>query len=257
MEFIDTHCHLFLSEFDADRSKVLLDSIQAGVHILLLPNIDKESLPSLMNLCLEFPKNCLPMAGLHPTSVDENFQEQLDSIRDQFKNIPFKAVGEIGLDLYWETKYLKQQENAFVQQIELAREFDLPIVIHCREAFTQLIDLLKIHQSDKPYKGVFHCFTGTVKEAKMAIDLGFKLGIGGVVTFKNAVLQHTVKEIPLQELILETDAPYLAPVPYRGKRNQPSYIPIIAQKIAEIKGITITEVANTTSQISKKLFNLN
>lgn len=256
MEFIDSHTHLYLPEFDNDRATVIENSIKSGIKIMLLPNIDSGTITSMLEVCKTYPENCFPMIGLHPTSIQEDYLDQLKSISDQLRQNPFIAIGEVGLDLHWDKTFLLQQKDAFVRQIELSRNYQLPLVIHCREAFTEIIDILKEVRNQELYIGVFHCFSGTVEEAKQIISLGFKLGIGGVVTFKKTTLHEVVQNISLSEFILETDAPYLAPVPYRGKRNESAYIPLIAEKIAELKNIPVEEVARVTTETAKSLFKL-
>lgn len=256
MTFIDTHNHIYLPEFDQDRDLVIERALSHGVNKLLLPNVDSGTIDSLLAICKSFPDVCYPMMGLHPTSVKENVEEELAIVEKLLKENDFIAIGEIGIDLYWDKSFLAEQEEAFRFQIALAKKYKLPVVIHSRDSFDELFSILdKKFYSD--LKGVFHCFTGTEKQAhKIVNEYGFKLGIGGVVTFKNSGLADQIKNIGIEHLILETDAPYLAPMPYRGKRNQPSYIPLIAQKLAEIKGISIEEIAQTTTQNAKELFNL-
>lgn len=256
MNFIDTHSHIYLQEFDQDRTSVVENALHEGVRKILLPNVDSSSIDSMLRLCKVFPENCFPMMGLHPTSVKENVEDELAIVEKLLKEHTFIAVGEIGIDLYWDKTFLAEQEEAFRYQVRLAKKYNLPIVIHSRDSFDELFALM-----DELYtpelKGVFHCFTGNENQAqKIIADYGFKLGIGGVLTFKNSGLADQIKNIDLRHLILETDAPYLAPVPYRGKRNQPAYIPLIAQKLAEVKEISIEEIAEITTQNAKELFNL-
>lgn len=256
MTFIDTHSHIYLSDFDEDRSMVVEDAIQAGVNKILLPNVDSSTIDSMLRLCQTYPKNCFPMIGLHPTSVKENVEDELAIVEKLLRDNSFIAIGEIGIDLYWDKDYAHEQEEAFRFQVALAKKYKLPIVIHSRESFNELFRLLDAIHSPE-LKGVFHCFSGTEAQAqKIITDYGFKLGIGGVLTFKNSGLDEQIKNIDLEHFILETDAPYLAPFPYRGKRNQPAYIPLIAQKLAKVKGISIDEIAKITSQNAKELFNL-
>ena len=257
MEFIDTHCHLFAAEFENDRSKVIEAAINSCVNTMLLPNIDLETLPSLLDVCVKFPNNCYPMIGLHPTSVKEDYLNQLNGLKEQLHAHKFIAIGEIGIDLYWDKTHLKAQRDAFVQQIEMADLMELPIVIHSRESHDEIIKVLHQQKRKDSFSGIFHCFTGTTEQAKEITDLGFHLGIGGVVTFKNTTLHEVIRNISLENIVLETDSPYLAPVPYRGKRNESSYIPIIAEQIAKIKNISIETVAEITTNTAKKIFNLN
>lgn len=256
MTFIDTHNHIYLPEFDEDRSSVIEEAIKAGVTKFLLPNVDSSTIGAMLQLSESYPENCFPMMGLHPTSVKENVEEELAIVEKLLKKQTFIAIGEIGIDLYWDKTFVQEQEEAFKFQVALAKKYNLPIVIHSRDSFDELFNLLdKIHTPE--LNGVFHCFTGTEKQAqKIVNEYGFKLGIGGVLSFKNSGLADQIKNIGLEHIILETDAPYLAPVPYRGKRNQPVYIPLIAQKLAEVKGVSVDEIAEITTQNAKKLFNL-
>jgi len=253
MIFTDTHTHLYLNAFDDDRAEVLQNAIDQNIKYMLLPNIDSGSVSGMLGLCNEFPRNCFPMMGLHPTSVNENYRDELNLVEDWLGKKKFCAVGEIGIDLYWDKTYIKEQEEAFRYQIDLALKYDLPIVIHSRESFDEIFTVLEDYKNTG-IQGVFHCFTGTLEQAHKAIDLGFFLGIGGVVTFKNSGLDKVVNEIDLKNIILETDSPFLAPMPFRGKRNESAYINIIARKIAEIKNIEITEVAEATTGNAKNLF---
>lgn len=256
MTFIDTHNHIYLPEFEEDRSLVVEEAIQAGVKKILLPNVDSSTIDAMLNLSALYPENCYPMMGLHPTSVKENVEEELAIVEKLLKKNVFIAIGEIGIDLYWDKTFAQEQEEAFRFQVELAKKYNLPIVIHSRESFDELFRLMdNIHSPE--LKGVFHCFTGTEKQAqKIVNDYKFKLGIGGVLTFKNSGLADQIKNIGLKNMLLETDAPYLAPVPYRGKRNQPVYIPLIAKKLAEVKGVSVGEIAEITTHNAKELFNL-
>ncbi|WP_343305173.1 TatD family hydrolase [Chitinophaga niabensis] len=256
MIWIDTHAHLYSPEFDSDRSEMVTRAIRQGVNRLLMPNIDEDSIPGMLSLEAEFPEECLPMMGLHPCYVKENVEVQLAIVQDWLTKRKFWAVGEIGLDFYWDKTLLDQQYAAFRQQIRLAMEHQLPIAIHSREATRACIDVVKeLHNGH--LTGVFHCFSGTKEEAQEIIDLGFYLGIGGVVTFKKAGLDVLMADIDLQHVVLETDAPYLAPVPYRGKRNESAYIPLIAQKLADVKNLKIEEVAAITTGNARKLFKMH
>jgi TatD DNase family protein len=248
MIFIDTHVHLYLEEFDNDRDNVVRNAIHKGVNCFFLPNIDSNSIDGMIALSDSFPDHCFPMMGLHPTSVKANYQEEL-AIAEKYlsssgKN--FYAIGEIGVDLYWDKTFSKEQYDAFSIQIDWAVKYDLPVVIHTRNSFEEAVEIVE-KKNDPMIRGIFHCFGGSIKQAEKAIGLGFKLGIGGIITYKNSGLQHVVSEIALEHLVLETDAPFLSPVPYRGHRNESAYIPIIAQKIAEIKGISLEEVAKCTT----------
>jgi len=256
MQFIDTHTHLYLEEFDSDRDESIAKAKSCGVEIFLIPNIDSLSIGPLLNLAKAYPENCLPMIGLHPTSVKENFLEELQMVEDLLGKHRFYAIGEIGIDLYWDKTFLEQQREVFRRQLKLAKIANLPVAIHMRNSFEQTIKIIH-EEADKNLRGVFHCFPGNIQQARQITDLGFFLGIGGVVTFKNSGLQQVVKEISLEHFLLETDAPFLAPAPYRGKRNESSYIPLIADKIALLKEISLAEVARITTDNAKRLFNLS
>jgi TatD DNase family protein len=257
MQFIDTHSHLYSSQFDEDRTQAINDAISAGVSTILLPNISSEYTKGMIEVCGEFPENCFPMMGLHPCDVtEENIKQELEHVAEELATGKYIAVGEIGLDLHWDKTKLDIQKEAFIQQIELAKKYKLPIAIHVRESFTEAIEIIE-KLNDENLRGVFHCFTGNVEDAQRVINLGgFYLGIGGVITFKNSGLDKTIAEIDLQHLILETDSPYLAPVPFRGKRNESKYIVNIAEKLAEVHQISIEKVAEITTENAKKLFEL-
>lgn len=254
MHLIDTHTHLFSGEFDADRADMIKRAIAAGVVKMYLPNIDASSVDAMLKLETEFPQNCFAMMGLHPGSVKENYLEELKKVEDWLGKRKFSAIGEIGMDYYWDRTFVPQQKNAFSLQVDWAKKFNLPIVIHQRECFDDTFELVKSRNGDY-LRGIFHCFTGTPDQAKKIISLGgFKLGIGGVVTYKKSNLHETLKQIDLKHIVLETDSPYLAPVPYRGKRNESSYLPIIANKVAEIKGVSVNEVAEITTKNAQEIF---
>lgn len=254
MNFIDTHTHLFTKQFDEDRREVVERALESGVTKLLLPNIDLESIDAMHALSSEFPTNCFPMMGLHPCSVNENWESDLAVIKSHLDKGGYCAVGEIGIDLYWDKSTVDFQKKAFAQQIEWAKELGLPIVIHVREAFDETFEVVE-QLNDDSLTGVFHCFTGTVEQANRIINYGgFKLGLGGVLTFKNSGLDKVISEIDMKHLILETDSPYLAPTPHRGKRNESDYITLVASKLAEIKNISIEEVAEITSENALGLF---
>jgi TatD DNase family protein len=256
MQFIDTHTHFYLDEFNFDRDKSVERARSAGVEIFLLPNIDRLSVDPLLKLADIYPDNCLPMIGLHPTSVKENFENELQIVESHLSSRNFYAIGEIGIDLYWDKTFLEQQQTAFRYQLKLAKASNLPVAIHMRNSFEQTFSIVR-EEADGNLHGVFHCFPGNIHQAKQVTDLGFFLGIGGVVTFKNSGLQQVVKEIPLEFIVLETDAPFLAPEPYRGKRNESSYIPLIAERIASLKEILPAEVAQITTANARRLFNLS
>jgi len=256
MILCDTHTHLYLDAFDNDRNEVVENAIKEGVKFMFLPNIDSGSVKGMLDLCMEYPDNCFPMMGLHPTSVKKDFQKELENVELLFKKHDFIAVGEIGIDLYWDISFEKEQVEAFIRQLEIASTYKLPVVIHSRNSIDKLIDLITGFGNVEA-GGVFHCFTGTVEQAHKITDLGFYLGIGGVLTFKNSNLHLVLKEIDLKHILLETDAPFLAPVPYRGKRNQSSYIRLVAEKLTEIKGISIEETAHITTANSMELFKID
>ncbi len=256
MQYIDTHTHLYLDEFEADRRQTVENALAAGVRRLMLPNIDSTSVSPMLALCDEFPLNCFPMIGLHPTSVKENYMDELAAMECWLQDRKFYGIGECGIDLYWDKTFVQEQEYVFRHHIDLARAYNLPLIVHIRESFNEVIRILK--DVNKPeLRGIFHCFSGSIEQANQAIGFGFSLGLGGVVTFKNNKMQETLKHIDLKHLVLETDAPFLAPMPYRGKRNEPVYIPLIAQKVAEIKGISLREVSEATTTNALRMFGLN
>lgn len=252
--FIDTHTHLYSEAFIEDRHEMVRRAVGAGVHKMLLPNIDASSIEGMYALEREFPDNCFAMMGLHPTSVDERWEEELAVIGKQLFERKFIAVGEIGIDLYWEQKFKEQQVAAFIRQIGWAKELGLPIVIHARDSFPEIFEVLDQH-NDERLKGVFHCFTGTAADAEKVESYGgFLLGIGGVVTFKKSGLDEVLKNVSPDRLILETDAPYLAPVPYRGKRNESAYIPLIAEKLSDIYEVPVAQIAQITTANAENMF---
>ena len=257
MKFIDTHSHLYSEQFDNDRTIAINEAIALGIDTILLPNISSKYTNNLLKLCNQFPENCFPMMGLHPCDVsEENFDSEMQHVEIELTKNKYIAVGEIGLDLYWDKTKLEVQKRAFIYQIKLAKQYQIPIAIHVRDAFDEAIEIVE-SLNDNTLRGVFHCFTGSIVQAKRVIDLkDFYLGIGGVITFKNSGLDQTIKEISLKNLILETDSPYLAPVPFRGKRNESKYLTKIAEKIAEIKNMTIKEIAEITTTNAKKLFHI-
>jgi TatD DNase family protein len=251
---IDTHTHLFSTEFDADRDLIIQNALDAGVSKMLLPNVDLDSIAGMHELAKKFPQQCYPMMGLHPCSVTENWEADLSIIKSWLDKESYCAVGEIGIDLYWEKSTLEFQKKAFRQQIQWAKEKKLPIVIHVREAFVETFEIVD-ELNDENLTGVFHCFTGNLEQANHILKYGgFKLGIGGVVTFKNGGLDKVLPHIDLEHLVLETDSPYLAPVPYRGKRNESSYLKIIAEKLAELKEVSFETVDSITTQNAIALF---
>jgi len=253
MIITDTHTHLYSEQFNEDRTEMMQRAIDAGVSRFFIPAIDSTYLPAMLDLEKSFPKNIFLMMGLHPTHVKENVEEELEFVKNWLDKRPFYAVGEIGIDLYWDKTFLKQQQYAFKQQIEWAKEKNLPIVIHCRDAFDEIFEVLEELKDDKLF-GIFHCFTGTLEQAKKAISYNMKLGIGGVVTFKNGKIDQFLNEIPIEHIVLETDAPYLAPTPFRGKRNESSYVTKVLDKLVDIYELTPEEIAKTTTQNSKDVF---
>lgn len=254
LSFIDTHTHLYSDSFEEDRDAMIQRALDASVHKMLLPNIDVDSIEGMLDLELRFPENCFPMMGLHPTSVKEDWEAQLKVIEQQLFSRKFIAIGEIGIDLYWEKTFKDQQIAAFIRQIEWAKQLQIPIVIHARDSFPEIFEILDQHNDDR-LKGVFHCFTGTIEDAKKIQGYGgFLFGIGGVVTFKKSGLDEVVRQLPLNELILETDSPYLSPSPNRGKRNESAYIPFIADKLSDIFEVSIEEIAKATTENAEKLF---
>ncbi len=256
MKLIDTHTHLYLEDFKDDIDKVMKRAFNVGVEKFYIPSINSGHIKSMFDLEKKYPKQIRLMMGLHPNYVKEHYMEELEIVKKHLNDRNFYAVGEIGIDLYWEKKYLKQQQEAFNYQILLAKEKNLPIVIHCRDAFDEIFDVLESHKDDKLY-GIFHCFTGTQAKALRAIDLNFKLGIGGVITFKNGKIDKFLKQIPIDQIVLETDSPYLSPTPYRGKRNESSYLEIILSKVAECYELPIEQVSELIYQNSKEIFNDN
>ncbi len=253
MKFIDTHSHLYLPEFDNDRDEAVRRAIDAGVSIMLLPNIDKDSLESMNRTAGHYKGICYPMSGLHPTSVKANYLEELRYLEDQFDSSKYIAVGEIGIDLYWDKTFVREQEDALIRQFAFAIENDLPVVIHSRDAFPELFSVLDKFRGSS-LRGVFHAFTGTKDDAEKAVSMGFLLGIGGIVTFKNSGLDKIILDIDPRHIILETDSPYLAPVPHRGKTNQPGFVKHVAEEIARLRSISIEQVGEATSANFRKLF---
>lgn len=251
----DTHTHIYY-HIGSDKMNEQIERCNThNIQRLFLPNVDTESIAQIMESVDTYPNTCFPMLGLHPCSVKENYNEELKIIEKAISNHKIYAIGEIGIDLYWDKSTLSWQQDAFRTQINWAKSLGLPIDIHCREAFDEIFEILEKMNDDKLF-GIFHCFTGTFEQAQRAINLGFKLGIGGVVTFKKAGLNLVVKEIDLQHIVLETDAPYLAPSPFRGKENESSYLIHIAQKVADLHQISIDEVARITTQNSKEIFGI-
>ena len=255
MELTDTHCHIFLPEFDSDRDEMIQRALKSGVHRFFLPHVDSSTTDHLMRLSLEYPDNCFPLMGLHPTSVEEDFEKELKHVEESLSRHRFFGIGEIGIDLYWESQFQKQQETVFKIQLQWAAELGLPVIIHVRNSFTETIRCIR--EVDLPnLTGIFHCFTGTIEQAREIIELGFLLGIGGVLTFRNSDLGNVIRSIDLVSIVLETDSPYLAPAPKRGKRNEPAYLVYVADALAKIKGISPMEVARITTMNSQRLFQI-
>ena len=254
MQFIDTHCHLYLEEFSRDIEEVIRRAGEAGVIRFFLPNIDSGSEGDMMNLEHDYQDVVFSMMGLHPCSVKENWKTELKGVEEWLARRSFRGVGEVGLDYYWDRNFDKEQAIVFDEQLKWSRDLSLPIIIHSRDSMDDCIKMVEARQ-DGRLKGIFHCFTGNYDQARKIIDAGFYLGIGGVVTYKNSGLDKILDRVELNRLVLETDAPYLSPVPYRGKRNESSYIPIIAQRIAEIKKTPVEEVASVTTANANLIFN--
>lgn len=255
MVFTDTHTHLYVEQFDEDRDEVIRRAMDNGITRFFLPSIDSSYTTKMISLKDQYPENVYLMIGLHPTHVAQDNTDELEHVKETIKQLQVYAVGEIGIDLYWETKYLQQQQEAFSFQIDLAKANDLPIVIHCRNSFDEIFEVLERHK-DENLRGIFHCFTGNLEQALKAISFNMKLGIGGVVTYKNAGLDKVLKDIPIENIVLETDSPYLAPVPFRGKRNESSYLIEVAEKVAEIYQIPLEQVAEITTHNSKEVFGI-
>ncbi len=255
MLITDTHTHLYIDAFDDDRDQMMQRAIDSGVKRFFVPAIDSTFTDSMFSLEKDYPEYVFLMAGLHPTHVKENYLDELKHVEQLLRECPFVAVGEIGIDLYWDTSTLDIQKKAFGHQIELAKEYGLPIVIHCRDSFDEIIEVLEQHHDDDLF-GIFHCFTGTIEQARKAISMNMKLGIGGVVTFKNGKIDQYLDQISLEHLVLETDSPYLAPVPYRGKRNESAYLMHILEKLSVIYGCPKEEIAEITTLNSKAVFKI-
>lgn len=253
MIITDTHTHLYSEAFDEDRDEMMQRTLDANVSRLFIPAIDSTYTESMLQLEKDYPKNVFLMMGLHPTHVKENYKEELSHVEEMLDKHKFYAIGEIGIDLYWDKSTLGIQQDAFRRQIQLAKKYKKPIVIHCREAFDEVFEVLESEKGDDLY-GIFHCFTGTQKQAEQAISYNMKLGIGGVATFKNGKIDQFLDQISLDHIVLETDAPYLSPVPYRGKRNESGYLILVAEKLATIYKKTLNEIAVITSQNADEVF---
>lgn len=252
---IDTHIHLYAEQFNADRDTLISDAIAKGIERFFIPNIDSSTFHGMFSLQKQYPANCFPMLGLHPCSVKEDFETELNAIEKKFETEKVFGIGETGIDLYWDKTFFDQQKVSLKKHIGWAVKYNLPLILHTRNSLNETITLVKENHS-RNLKGIFHCFGGTVEQANEAIELGFYIGIGGVLTFKKSGVDELVKQIPLDKMVLETDAPYLAPVPFRGKRNEPSYITLVAEKLAELKDISFDEVAELTSTNAKNIFSI-
>ncbi|MDN3643464.1 TatD family hydrolase [Lutimonas halocynthiae] len=255
MILTDTHTHLYAEQFDEDREEVILKALELGIKRFFIPAIDSSYYDRMFALEKAFPENVFLMAGLHPTHVKADFKEELAIVKKQLETKQFYAIGEIGMDLYWDKSFIKEQQEAFRMQILWAKERKLPIVIHCRDAFDEIFEIMDA-VCDDDLNGIFHCFTGNKEQAEKIISYGFKLGIGGVITFKNGGLDKFMSAIPLEHIVLETDSPYLAPAPYRGKRNESSYLINVLGKLVDIYGIDPEEIAKITTSNSKQVFGI-
>lgn len=253
MQLIDTHTHLYVEAFDDDRDEIIQRAMAAGISKFYLPAIDSSYVERMYELEKAYPEIIRLMVGLHPTHVKENVAEELAKVKAQLAQRSFCAIGEIGIDLYWDATFLKQQQDAFSTQIEWAKSYEMPIVIHCRNAFDEVFEVLENHKDEKLF-GIFHCFTGTEDQAKRAIDLQMKLGIGGVITFKNGKIDQFLHRLPLSAIVLETDSPYLAPAPFRGKRNESAYLKLICERVAACFKKTPEEIASITKQNALAVF---
>lgn len=255
MIITDTHTHLYSEEFDQDRDEMIQRAIDAGVSRFFIPAVDSSSTMAMYDLEKKYPSTVFLMMGLHPTYVKDNYQEELQHVEEELAKRKFYAIGEIGIDLYWDKTHLKEQQEAFRKQIHLAKKYKLPIVIHCRDAFDEVFEILEQEKADDLF-GIFHCFTGTYNQALQAISYNMKLGIGGVVTFKNGKIDQFLKQIDLENIVLETDSPYLAPIPYRGKRNESSYLVNVVEKLSEIYESSIEDIVAITTENSKAIFGI-
>ena len=251
----DTHTHLYSEAFDTDQHAMIQRAMDLGVERFFVPAIDSSYAQRMYDLEKKYPDHVFLMMGLHPTHVKEDFDEELAFVEAQFKKRTFYAVGEIGIDLYWDKTFLRQQQEVFVRQIRLAKKYQLPIVIHCRESFDEIFEILE-QEKGKDLYGIFHCFTGTKEQAERAIGFQMKLGIGGVLTFKNGKIDQFINQIDLKHIVLETDSPYLAPVPFRGKRNESSYLLNVLNKLSEVYGLSKEEIARVTTENSKQVFGI-
>lgn len=255
MKFTDTHTHLYVEQFDEDRKVIMQKAIDSGIDQFILPSIDKSYYERMIETQALFPDHTSLLIGLHPCHVNESLDQELEFIKSKLSGDNYVGVGEIGIDLYWDKTFVKEQMDAFKLQIEWAKAKNMPFAIHCRDAFDEVFEVLEDTKGPE-MKGVFHCFTGTQEQAELALSYNLHLGLGGVLTFKNGKINQFMQDIPLERLVLETDAPYLAPTPYRGKRNEPYYLLFIAEKLAEIHGVSLKSVADITTKNAKSLFQL-
>lgn len=255
MRFIDTHSHIYLEEFDADIDEVINRCTKQHIEKIVLPNIDSATIPRVHQLTEKYPALCIPLMGLHPTHVKENYKNELNKILARFDTNTYRGVGEIGIDLYWDRTYYKEQVEAFKTQLNVALQKELPVVIHARNSFEEILEIVESAEY-KNIWGIFHAFTGDLQLAKRIIGLGFKIGIGGILTFKNSGLADIVKDIDMKHIVLETDSPYLSPTPFRGKRNESSYVRLVAQKLSEVKNIPLEEIGEITTRNALDLFRL-
>lgn len=252
---IDTHAHIYAKQFEKDREAMIQRAFDAGIEKIFMPNIDSESIEGMLELEKKYPNKCYAMMGLHPCSVKENYKEELLIVEKWLTHRSFCAIGEIGIDLYWDKSFFEQQKEAFRTQINWAKDLNVPIIIHAREALDEIIEIVRA-EKDERLTGIFHCFTGTTEHASAIMDLGFYIGLGGVLTFKKSGLDKVVAEIPMEHIVLETDAPYLSPTPKRGKRNESSYVQYVAKKLASVKEMSIEEVMKQTTQNALDVFRL-
>lgn len=252
---VDTHSHIYSEDFSNDQDEVIRRAFENDVRKIVLPNIDSSSVKKMLDLTDRYPQICYPLIGLHPTSVNEDYEEELELMEFWIKKRRFYGIGEVGIDLYWDKTFIAEQTDAFRRQIMLAKKYELPVVIHVRESFDEVFTVLKNEKTDC-LTGVFHSFAGSPEQAQLIIDLGFKLGINGIVTFKNNGLDRVLEKVEPDHIILETDSPYLTPVPFRGKRNESSYLVYVAQKIAEIYQLPVAEIARITAENAEKLFKI-
>ncbi|MGE4586242.1 MAG: TatD family hydrolase [Mangrovibacterium sp.] len=250
---VDTHSHIYLEDFSNDQEEVIRRAFENDVRKIILPNIDSSSVKKMLDLVDKYPQICFPLIGVHPTSIKEDYEEEMMLVEFWIKKRKFFGIGEVGIDLYWDRTFIQEQTDAFRRQLILAREQDLPVVIHVRDSFDEVYAVLQEEQSER-MRGVFHSFSGTSEQARMVTELGFKLGINGIVTFKNSGLDQVLKDVDPKHILLETDAPYLTPVPFRGKRNESAHLIYVAQKLAEIYRIPVAELSLISSETAEQLF---